>query len=104
MSTICYAEGWLLVYERYFYYPYSYRITEDKRKMLFHSIDFMIFFPVVLSAYFMMPKEAAQYLAAGGELLFLYVLESEICCFDCAFDNPYLWWRKVSGNMQRTGA
>lgn len=45
--------------------------------MQFNSIEFLVFFPIVVLLYFALPKKVKQYwlLAAGCELLLLYVLE-----------------------------
>ena len=40
-------------------------------------------------------QEGAVYLATDIQLLFLYVLECQICNFDCDFDGNYLGERSA---------
>lgn len=45
--------------------------------MQFNSMDFMIFFPIVVAVYFIIPKKrGGGNLAVNDQLLFLYELES----------------------------
>lgn len=57
--------------------------------MLFNSINFMIFFPIVVLIYFIIPDKV-KYMAVGSKLFLLYVLECKIYYFDFCFNCYYI--------------
>ena len=50
--------------------------------MLFNSLEFMIFFPVVCLIYYVIPHRVRY--------IFLYVLESNVCAFDADINGNHV--------------
>ena len=60
--------------------------------MLFNSYGFIVFFPIVVVVYFLLPKRISM--AFGGKLLFLHGVECKVCTFAFDFNNNYIcMWR-----------
>lgn len=69
--------------------------------MLFNTMQYVLFLPAVVLAYYLMPKESPLHMAACRKLLFLYAVESSVYSSAFFLYVPYLCqWeddRKVTG-------
>ena len=63
--------------------------------MLFNSLEFILFFPIVCLVYYLLP--VSEVLSAGRQLLFLYVLGARICVVAVDKYIDYLYFGLVHG-------
>lgn len=66
--------------------------------MLFNSLEFILFFPIVCLVYYLLPGIKRTYdIFASGQLLFLYVLGARICVVAVDKYIDYLYFGLVHG-------
>ena len=51
--------------------------------MLFQSGAFLIFFPIVILLFYLIPKKGQMPFFVSRQLLFLYELERKVCAASC---------------------
>lgn len=59
--------------------------------MVFNSIDFLVFFPIVVLIYYLIPSEKKYIWLLASSYYFLYVLESQICVVASVFNIYYIY-------------
>lgn len=71
--------------------------------MLFNSLPFLIFFPVVVFFVFFNSKACAVYMVIGSKLFLLYELECKICFVITVYYRNHIYcrkdYRKEKGNV-----